>query len=237
MDALQEQVDDLVVQLASMKHNGGNRIPARPSTDQSCTDENKPDHHHPREIIRALNSPLGADPDTDFISRGGFTLLECEELLAKFRTHKMPQFPFVIVPTQLNVPALRQQFPFLLLCIITACLEHKPSLQHLMEQEVRKAIAIRLITNMERSMDLALGLLVHIAWYHYHRPTYHPQARMLLQIASMVVLDLGLDKEGISRMRPTLPDREVADRAGKQGGHWTPAGQRALLGCHYLCLK
>ncbi|GLA09609.1 hypothetical protein AnigIFM60653_011940 [Aspergillus niger] len=92
----------------------------------------------------------------------------------------MPQFPFVIVPTQLNVPALRQQFPFLLLCIITACLEHKPSLQHLMEQEVRKAIAIRLITNMERSMDLALGLLVHIAWYHYHRPTYHPQARRML---------------------------------------------------------
>ncbi|RAK95382.1 uncharacterized protein BO80DRAFT_450249 [Aspergillus ibericus CBS 121593] len=177
------------------------------------------------------------DADQDFISRGLFTLLECEELLAKFRAHKMPQFPFVVVSAQLGVPRLRQEYPFLLLCIVTASLEHKPSLQRVMEHEVRKVIATRLIINMERNMDLLLGLMVHIAWYHYHWRTYHTQVNMLLQMGIMVVVALGLDRDGNLRMQTIPFDRKDIDQTEAQGNYRTPAGQRALLGCYYLCLK
>ncbi|PYI04811.1 hypothetical protein BO78DRAFT_372546 [Aspergillus sclerotiicarbonarius CBS 121057] len=234
LDALQEQVNKLVAELDTKK-DSDKHAPYQPSKNQSYVAANKL-HHHAQGRPEG-KSICGADTDQDFISRGLFTLLECEELLAKFRAHKMPQFPFVVVPTQLGVPTLRQEFPFLLLCIITASLEHKPSLQHLMEHEVRKVIATRLVINMERNMDLLLGLLVHVAWYHYHWRTYHTQVYMLLQMAIMVVVALGLDKDGNLRMQTIPLDRKDMDQVEEQGDHWTSAGQRALLGCYYLCLK
>ena len=106
-----------------------------------------------------------------------------------------------------------------------------------MEHEVRKVIATRLIINMERNMDLLLGLLVHIAWYHYHWRTYHAQVYMLLQMVIMVAVALGLDKDGNFRMQTIPFDKRGVDQTEGQGDHWTPAGQRALLGCYYLCLK
>ncbi|PYH69570.1 uncharacterized protein BO88DRAFT_36183 [Aspergillus vadensis CBS 113365] len=172
----------------------------------------------------------------DFISRGLFTFLECEELLAKFRSHKMPMFPFVIISTQLGVPSLRQQFPFLLLCIVTACLEHKPSLQHRMEQEVRRSIATRLIVNLERSLDLLLGILVHVAWSYYHWPIFNSQSSMFLQMAVMVVGDLGLDK-GDLNMQASPFNSQIANQVEIDSDCWTSAAQRALLGCYYLCSR
>ncbi|PWY88816.1 hypothetical protein BO94DRAFT_52697 [Aspergillus sclerotioniger CBS 115572] len=233
IDVLQEQVDKLVAELEATKQDSDKHAPCQPSKNQTYIVAN----HQYLEGTPGKKSSFGADTDQDFISRGLFTLLECEELLAKFRTHKMPQFPFVIVPTQLGVPTLRQEFPFLLLCIITASLEHKPSLQHHMEHEVRKVIATRLIINMERNMDLLLGLLIHIAWYHYHWRTYHTQVYMLLQMAIMVVVALGLDKDGNFRTQTIPFDKRGVDQTEGHGDHWTPAGQRALLGCYYLCLK
>lgn len=174
--------------------------------------------------------------EMDFISRGLFTLLECEELLAKFRLHKMPLFPFVMIPTQLGVPILRQQFPFLLLCIVTACLEHKPSLQLKMEQEVRRSIATRLVANLERSLDLLSGLLVHVAWSFYHWPIYDSQSSMFLQMAVMILGDLGLDK-GDFKMQVYPINSQVANQIEIDSDCWTLAAQRALLGCYYLCSR
>ena len=161
-------------------------------------------------------------------------MIEANELLIKFRTHVMPLFPFVIIPDE-DLPTLRQNSPFLLLYLITASLENNPPLQQRMETEVRKTIATRLILNMERNMDLLLGLLVHIAWCHYDWRTYHTQVYMFLQIAMMVVVDVGLDKYENFRMQRIAQDAHPSQK--KNGLHSTPTGQRALLGCFYLCSK
>ncbi|OJI84855.1 hypothetical protein ASPTUDRAFT_117872 [Aspergillus tubingensis CBS 134.48] len=235
IDTLQEQVDSLVTQVALMKRSSDDNLPFRTPKHQFhlSEDDSRYNNHHG---THAGNSQSRMHAEMDFISRGLFTLLECEELLAKFRLHKMPLFPFVMIPTQLGVPILRQQFPFLLLCIVTACLEHKPSLQLKMEQEVRRSIATRLVANLERSLDLLSGLLVHVAWSFYHWPIYDSQSSMFLQMAVMILGDLGLDK-GDFKMQVYPINSQVANQIEIDSDCWTLAAQRALLGCYYLCSR
>lgn len=155
------------------------------------------------------------------------------KLLLKYRAQKMSQFPFVIVPPELDLQSLRQQSPFLLLCILTASCEHDPSLQHALEAVVRQEVASRLIVNVGRNIDLLQGLLVHAAWYHYHWRTYHTHMYMLLQMTMTVVADLALDRQQGFGMQD-IP------REGRGNDTWSAhkaAGQRALLGCYYLCSK
>ncbi|PLN85652.1 hypothetical protein BDW42DRAFT_160300 [Aspergillus taichungensis] len=162
--------------------------------------------------------------------------IDCQlanKLLFKYRAQKMSQFPFVIVPPELDLESLRQQSPFLLLCILTASSEHDPSLQHALEAVVRQEVASRLIVKVERNMDLLQGLLVHAAWYHYHWRTYHTHMYMLLQMAASVVADLALDRQESFGMQD-IPTE------GRENDLWRThkaAGQRALLGCYYLCSK
>ncbi|RDK39947.1 hypothetical protein M752DRAFT_219744 [Aspergillus phoenicis ATCC 13157] len=177
------------------------------------------------------------EPFDDFITRGLLNITEGEELLLKFRTDLMPLFPFVIIP-EVSFVELRKQSPFLLLCIITACLEHKPTLQQKLEFEARTVVSTRIVMNMERDMDLLRGLLVHIAWYHYHWRIYHTQVYMLLQMAMAIVVDLGLDRYNNFKMQSISYDGKGTEELHKgQVLYLTPDGQRAFLGCYYLCSK
>lgn len=149
----------------------------------------------------------------------------------------MHHFPFVIIPEGVDASVLRRDSPFLLLCILTACSEHDPAQQDKLEREIREVVGTCLIMEMRRNMDLLQGLLVHTAWYHYHWRTYHTQAYMLLQIAIMLVVDLGLDKDEDFKMQAIPPDGKEFNQVQGHGIHQTPAEQRALLGCYYLCSK
>ncbi|KAL2855589.1 hypothetical protein BJX68DRAFT_263947 [Aspergillus pseudodeflectus] len=180
-------------------------------------------------------SSLNREEETIFHEH--ITLQLAEELLERYRKHKMPQFPFVIIPETTDLATLRQESPFLLLCILTACLEDNPPLQDSLELIVRKEIASRVIVGIERNMDLLQGLLVHIAWQHYHWRTYHTHMYMLLPIATMIVVDLGLDREESFRMQPIPAEDKEPEQAGGGGQVQSAAGQRALLGCYYQCSK
>ncbi|OOF93406.1 hypothetical protein ASPCADRAFT_7632 [Aspergillus carbonarius ITEM 5010] len=205
IDQLQRQVNKLAAQVSVREENNIQAVPQEgPKSKTSLTTYNCfPDN-------RLL------ERQDDFISQGLLTVIEANELLIKFRTHVMPLFPFVIIPDE-DLPTLRQNSPFLLLYLITASLENNPPLQQRMETEVRKTIATRLILNMERNMDLLLGLLVHIAWCHYYWRTYHTQVYMFLQIAMMVVVDVGLDKYENFRMQ-----RIAQDAHPSQKKEWPP---------------
>jgi len=168
----------------------------------------------------------------DLFACGIITITEAGRLLEKFRVNKMPQFPFVIIPREMSVSTLREQYPFLLMTIMTASLEDNLQLQGELASEVKKAIGTRVILNNERNLDLLLGLLVHVAWYHYHWQTMHTQMYLLLQMAIMIVVDLGLDKDenfglytGVQKPEKTPEEKHCQ----------SPTGKRALLACYYLC--
>lgn len=157
------------------------------------------------------------------------SLEEADSLLDKFRTHKMPQFPFVVIRQDETASTLRQKYPFLFLAVMTVCVEDNLSLYNRLELEVKKAISLLIVMHPGRDMDLVLGLLVHTAWNHYQWTVLNQQY-LLLQIAVTLLVDLRLDKEGYFGIGDFRPKSSPAqDRY-----YELEAGKRALLGYYYL---
>ncbi|OGM50199.1 hypothetical protein ABOM_001116 [Aspergillus bombycis] len=218
VDIIQHQIDTLAAQLYTEK---GSRVGLPPTTETPS----------PSTISSTSLQPSPVpEPFNDFITRGLLNITQGEELLLKFRTDLIPLFPFVILP-EVNFVELRKQSPFLLLCIITACLEHKPTLQQKLESEARTVVSTRIVMNMERDMDTLRGLLVHIAWYHDPWRIYHTQVYMLLQMAMAIVVDLGLDRYNNFKMQCISYNGKGTEELHKgQVLYLTSDGQRAFLG-------
>lgn len=171
-------------------------------------------------------------PD-DVIARGVLTIDAAEKLLSKFREFKMPLFPFVVLSPAMDLAYLRHHYPFLLLTIFSSSAQDDIPLQRILEKEVRTVICNRLVMADERTMDLLLGLLIHIAWQHYHFQTVRRQVYMTLQMAISIVVDLGLDRDynfGLRDIAVEIQDQE--DESSSM--HYTLIEKRALLGCYYL---
>ncbi|KAI9035873.1 uncharacterized protein KD926_002805 [Aspergillus affinis] len=208
IDRLQERVDELLAQ------NGA-----------GCTRATS-------TATSGVSGTINLDNINDSIAGGLITIDRADTLLEKFRSFRMPQFPFVVVPATTRASQLHAQSPFLLLTIIAACLEDDLSLQKGLDHEIKRQISIRIIINNERSMDLLLGLLVHTAWYHYRFKTIHTLMYLSLELAITLVADLGLDQNSGLTMRGI-----TAGLKGKGSETRNPQSsteKRALLGVFHL---
>ncbi|PLB35804.1 uncharacterized protein BDW47DRAFT_133290 [Aspergillus candidus] len=168
------------------------------------------------------------EPPNDFITRRLLNITEGEGLLLKFRTDLMPLFPFVILP-EVSFAEPRNESPFLLLCIMTACLEHKPALQQKLELEARAVVSTRIVMSMERDMDLLGG-------YWFISLVY-----LLLQMAMTIVVGLGLDRhDNFSMQRISRSEKQTEESQGTSAlfdsGRTTCLLPRAFLGCYYPLL-
>jgi hypothetical protein len=92
------------------------------------------------------------------------SLVEAEESLANFRTYKSKYFPFVHIPSTTTAQHLRQERPFLWLCIV-AIGSKSTSTQEILGRQVRQTIAQELIVQSSKNIDLLLGLLAFVGWY------------------------------------------------------------------------
>ena len=90
--------------------------------------------------------------------------LEAEECLTSFRTHKSKYFPFVYIPPATTAHQLRQERPFLWLCIMTVA-SRSISQQQVLGSKVQNTLAQEMILKSEQKIDLLLGLLAYIGWY------------------------------------------------------------------------
>ncbi|THC94481.1 hypothetical protein EYZ11_006046 [Aspergillus tanneri] len=167
------------------------------------------------------------DLQTDLLTQAG-------PLLEKFRSVKMPQFPFVVIPSTTTAWTLQNQSPFLFLAIMAASTEDNPVLQKTLDQQLKQRIGLNIIMNNERSMDLLLGLLVHIAWDHYRWETVHTEMFLLLQLAMTLVADLGLQTGGLTMKSISI---SAGCKAGRTSDELVASaeGKRAFLGVFYLC--
>lgn len=91
------------------------------------------------------------------------TPAEAEMYLNKFREW-LPNFPFMVLDHGTTAASLRQDRPFLWLCIMNittmSCVQST-----ILKERVRQEIATRVVVNHERTMDVLLGLICYIAWY------------------------------------------------------------------------
>ena len=90
--------------------------------------------------------------------------LEAEQFLKIFRIHKSEYFPFVHIPPTITANQLRQERPFLWLCVMMVA-SRSASQQQALGNKVRDKLAQEMVVKSEQNMDLLLGLLAYIGWY------------------------------------------------------------------------
>jgi len=163
--------------------------------------------------------------NTSTLGRSGDVVLEDREdmdqvLLSKFRTELMPQHPFVVIPQHTPAAVMRAHHPLLMMSIrAIAGFEGLAEMQAQM-QLATGHMADRIFRHCERTLDLLMGIVVILGWYHYHCAR-HNQLNNLLCLAESLVSDLGLNK------RPHGGDDEADEERAVEE-------KRLLLGVWYL---
>lgn len=95
-----------------------------------------------------------------------FNLDSATSLLLSFREGMLPCFPVVELPPDTTVPALARDRPFILLAILAAASAGRSLQGHnLYDEEFRKVLGLKFVSNCERSLELLVGLLIYCAWY------------------------------------------------------------------------
>ncbi|KAK3367434.1 hypothetical protein B0T24DRAFT_635859 [Lasiosphaeria ovina] len=143
-----------------------------------------------------------------------------DNLLAIFRNELMSQYPFVVVPDHEHSDAFKRDRPFLMSAIrMVASFKSMESMRGQMSQ-LMSYLSDHMLLRAERSLDLLMGIVVILGWYHYHC-LKHSQLNNLLSLAESLVADLDL-------MRGHINQDQVVE-----GDHLLE-GKRAALGVWYL---
>lgn len=143
----------------------------------------------------------------------------------------MRYFPFVCIPADTTPIQLREQRPFLYLCIMavsTTSITH----QRLMSQAIRKIGAREMVISSEKSLDLLQGMLVVIAWFQYQTDGNAKSSfSTYLQLAISMVFDMGLNRPPGSRKQPLCIGNH---QGGPPPPERTLEERRAVLGTFVL---
>lgn len=87
---------------------------------------------------------------------------EAEAYLVKFRQW-LKRFPFMILNPDITAENLRQERPFLWLCIMNITTMSLPQ-QVLLREKVRQELGRRAMSNFDRNLDMLLGLIAYLSW-------------------------------------------------------------------------
>ena len=102
--------------------------------------------------VSLLSNPVGPSP------------VEAEQYLTTFHNYKAKYFPFVYIPSTTTAQQLRQERPFLWLCIMTIA-SRSTSHQQILGSQIQNVVAQEMLIKSGQSIDLLLGLLAYIGWY------------------------------------------------------------------------
>lgn len=131
------------------------------------------------------------------------TPAEAEKYLAKFRDWLI-HFPFMILPQDMTAAALREERPFLWLCIMNVT-SMSVFQQLKLKDRVRQEIATRIVINHEKSMDVLLGIIVSLAWATMNSgPGNKPFIITYSQIAKSIIYEMSLTRAPIEEQYFTV---------------------------------
>ncbi|KAB5550872.1 hypothetical protein GE09DRAFT_1123986 [Coniochaeta sp. 2T2.1] len=142
-----------------------------------------------------------------------------DALLNIFRHELTPLYPFVIVPGYVTAHHLRQTRPFTMSAIrVVAGIKDVNFMRGQLYQAMCH-IAEHMLLRAERSLDLLMGIVVLLGWYHHHC-VRHNQLNNLICLAQSLVGDLGLNRN------PYVAGYSVLERTNEE--------RRLLLAVWYL---
>lgn len=162
---------------------------------------------------------------------------ETTECLDTFRSHFLGFFPFLHLPDNC-MTWLREQRPFLLLCIVTA--SSKSTQRKLALGEIiRRTLANKVFLDNDPSalsIDHLLGLLTFLTWGHDHLLHSMPaRVSRLTHMAMTLAFDLRLSKPLPDAMSNMLPTGGIhSDCSTQQRPTRSMEERRAVLACYLL---
>ena len=134
----------------------------------------------------------------------------------------------------MNAATLRVQAPFLFLAIANSFVDKTEDLQEKIFTKINETISKRIVMNGEKSLELLQGLIVILAWFHFHTESVH-QLSLIRHISISLVGDLGLDrppgKDPNLGLKDELHCHKPLSNTDFVGNL---AARRAFLGTYYL---
>ncbi|KAK9366602.1 hypothetical protein V1509DRAFT_641574 [Lipomyces kononenkoae] len=179
--------------------------------------------------IETASNPL-CSTDSKFM-RDPRSMEDADKYLEDFRTKKLEYFAFLPIHPDTSSEKLRQERPFLWLCIMAiSC----PSIsdQIRLGNGIRQIVSQKVVINGERNLDLLLGIMIFVGWAQYQ---CHggPLLTVFTQLALSLLYDLELHKSVVN-------DSQLASGWGALYSKFaitttrTMEHRRAALGCFLL---
>ncbi|MCJ1431004.1 hypothetical protein MMC27_000354 [Xylographa pallens] len=166
----------------------------------------------------------------------GVNLQDAERRLRLFKSDLAVHFPFVIVPDG-SVENLHRLRPVLSMAVIVAASFQSLSQQRMLAGNLLEYLSLHILLRGEKSLDLLQGLLILAAWYQCQFSLSRSAFTSVLQLATGLVSDLGLNQPAAKVDRHNFVLSAINGAA-----HGVPAAsrqrtneeRRALLGCFYV---
>lgn len=150
------------------------------------------------------------------------------ELLEIYRTELCPLHPFVIIPSHVTAEELSRKRPFLMQAIRAVATYHSTPIMQYQSYKTMQYLSEHMLIRASRSIDLLLGIIVYLGWYHKHC-LMHAHFNNALHLAFALVADLGLNRN------PQLAERTKLLVANPpEPSPRTLEERRAMLGVWYL---
>jgi hypothetical protein len=172
---------------------------------------------------------------------------EAEELLRFFRDDMLGYMPFVTILSSKSASEVRQEYPFMWLCIMVITTKSSAK-QTALSRAVRRHLGELMLVEGQRSLDLLYGTIICVVWYGMNsvspgfadnnsRGQYYlhnkPILSNLVQLAVAQLVELGLNK-AVSRDMPHLLleyDAQGSAERYCQSQERTIEERRVVLGC------
>ncbi|KGO68288.1 hypothetical protein PITC_066550 [Penicillium italicum] len=233
VEVLEKKVGQLTSQLAALtQQNGRTSIENSDPLTNGLSSSHDPelDSTNIAALLDVAQDPShGLDPPTSSILEGQPSIVdqgllseaEAERLVTTFQLELVPMFPFVLVAHGETATRLRDQEPFLFLCVVAATMVSAHPLRKTVAEEIMKHVALRIVARSERNLELLRGLLVYCAWYSYPAERHHPQLLLLTQLCVSILYDLGLHKKS---------SLNLDEQRALLGTYWLSVGLCGILG-------
>lgn len=219
------------------------RSPASVPTPKRFADPVSAPLHRPAQTGSTFGTPPAkpgvAHEYADVIDRGLVTAEIATRMFNCYVEQMAPHIPAVVFPPGTTAADIRKSKPTLFLAILSASSgTYYPQLAKMLTKEVMSVLAVRIICNGEKTLELVQALQLCTLWYwppeHYEELKFY----QLVHIAAVMAIDIGLGRKNKPRRdgvkaiglwrehqwrRSPFPDAESIE------------ARRAWLSCYFLC--
>ncbi|EEA22396.1 hypothetical protein TMatcc_008158 [Talaromyces marneffei ATCC 18224] len=147
--------------------------------------------------------------------------LQAEDCLVYFHSRMLSLFPFVYLRPDMSARQLREWYPFLWVNIMAVTAKHVIGQEVSMTDSIKRFVAQKMVVDNESNLDLLLGLLAFICWFHFHHKGTS-YIIVMISLAHSIITDKKLNKMSLETQattpcsNPPKPSQEAKSMAERR---------------------